>query len=59
MKLPLQVHEGNSLIDIKKYFIDVKSEFVKLFNLSPKKDGIVGRVQLKGINLYFGWVTEV
>ena len=37
----------------------LNAEFVKLFNLSPKKDGIVGPVQLKGINLYFGWVTEV
>jgi hypothetical protein len=33
------------------------AEFVILFNLSPKQDGIVGPVSINGINLYFGWVT--
>ena len=41
-----------------KWFEDYE-KFVKLFSLFPKKNGIVGPVQLNGINLYFGWVTEV
>ncbi|UCZ54978.1 hypothetical protein LGQ02_09750 [Bacillus shivajii] len=31
--------------------------FVELFHLSPKKNNIVGPVLLKGVNIYFGWVT--
>ncbi|MEB1809577.1 MAG: hypothetical protein LPK26_20155 [Bacillaceae bacterium] len=39
-----------------KWFGDY-AEIVKLFQLSPEKDGLVGPVKLNGINLYFGWVT--
>lgn len=34
------------------------AEFVKLFNLEVKKDEIVGPVEVNGVNLYLGWVTE-
>ncbi|WP_342615447.1 DUF6946 family protein [Peribacillus frigoritolerans] len=59
-----KVNANNSLMlvhsfsDAGKWFEDY-AEFVKLFHLSPKKDGIVGPVQVNGIDLYFGWVTEV
>ncbi|QIZ08469.1 hypothetical protein HFZ78_18590 [Priestia megaterium] len=58
------VNANNSLMLVHsfsqtgKWFEDY-AEFVKLFHLSPKKDGIVGPVQLNGVNLYFGWVNEV
>lgn len=32
-------------------------EFVKMFQVIPKKDAIVGPVLVNGIHLYFGWVT--
>jgi hypothetical protein len=56
------VNAKNSLVLVHsfnktgKWFEDY-AEFVKLFNISPKKDKIVGPVELNGINLYFGWVT--
>jgi hypothetical protein len=56
------VNAKNSLIlvhsfnETGKWFEDY-AEFVKLFHISPKKDKIVGPIQLKGVNLYFGWVT--
>ena len=48
----------HSFSETGKWFEDYE-KFVKLFSLFPKKNGIVGPVQLNGINLYFGWVTEV
>jgi hypothetical protein len=39
-----------------KWFEDY-ADFVKLFNLSPKRDEIAGPVSINGIKLYFGWVT--
>lgn len=39
-----------------KWFNDY-AHFVNLFNLDPKKDGVVGPVAVSGVNLYFGWVT--
>jgi hypothetical protein len=39
-----------------KWFEDYEA-FVELFDLTPKKDAIVGPVFLNGVNLYFGWVT--
>ncbi|WP_342598152.1 hypothetical protein MHB48_11100 [Psychrobacillus sp. FSL H8-0483] len=58
------INTNNSLMLVHSFsktgkWYEDYAEFVKLFNLSPKKDGIVGPVQLNGINLYFGWVTEV
>ncbi len=40
-----------------KWFEDYVN-FVKLFNLTPVENKIVGPISLDGINLYFGWVTE-
>ncbi|MEK4231265.1 DUF6946 family protein [Solibacillus sp. FSL H8-0538] len=59
-----KVNANNSLMlvhsfsETAKWFEDF-TEFVKLFHLSPKQDEIVGPIKLNGINLYFGWVTEV
>ncbi|MGM0840274.1 MAG: DUF6946 family protein [Bacillota bacterium] len=39
------------------WFEDYK-EFVNLFGVRGKKDGVVGPVNVNGIHLYFGWVTE-
>lgn len=46
----------HSFSETGKWFEDYE-EFVKLFHLTPKKDGIVGPVQVNGKELYFGWVT--
>ncbi|QED48081.1 DUF6946 family protein [Cytobacillus dafuensis] len=56
------VNANNSLMLVHSFsetgkWFDDYAEFVKLFHFSPKKDGIVGPVQLDGVNLYFGWVT--
>ena len=40
-----------------KWFEDYK-EFVNLFGVKAKKDAVVGPVDVNGIHLYFGWVTE-
>nr|WP_247747045.1 hypothetical protein [Alkalihalobacillus sp. BA299] len=48
----------HSYSEIGKWYGDY-AEFVKLFQLSPEKDGLVGPVQLNGINLYFSWVTGI
>jgi hypothetical protein len=47
----------HSFSETGKWYEDY-ADFVKLFHLSPKKDDIVGPVQLNGINLYFGWANE-
>lgn len=47
----------HSFSEEAKWFDDYDS-FVKLFNLSPSPNTIVGPVILDGINLYFGWITE-
>ncbi|WP_233522703.1 DUF6946 family protein [Peribacillus glennii] len=59
-----KVNAKNSLMLIHSFsetgkWFEHYAEFVKLFHLSPQKDGIVGPVQLNGVNLYFGWVTDV
>ncbi|WP_230980723.1 DUF6946 family protein [Rossellomorea arthrocnemi] len=41
----------------EKWFEDYK-EFVNLFGVKAKKDTVVGPVDVNGIQLYFGWVTE-
>lgn len=41
-----------------KWFEDY-SDFVKLFGLFAENDKVVGTAQINGVNLYFGWVTEV
>ncbi|MEK5175472.1 hypothetical protein NST63_19945 [Heyndrickxia sp. FSL W8-0496] len=46
----------HSFSETRKWFEDYVN-FVKLFNFSPNKDGIVGPVELNGVNMYFGWVT--
>jgi len=46
----------HSFSETGKWFEDY-AEFVALFNLSPKKDSVVGPVQINGVNLYFSWVT--
>ncbi len=46
----------HSFTEMGKRFDDY-AEFVNLFHLTPLKDGIVGPIQLNGVNLYFGWVT--
>lgn len=56
------VNAPNSLMLVQSFSASGRrfedyAEFVKLFNLSPKQDGIVGPVKLNGINLYFGWST--
>ncbi|MEH6908552.1 DUF6946 family protein [Neobacillus drentensis] len=57
-----QVNAKNALMlvhsfsETGKWYEDY-ADFVELFNLSPKKDTIVGPVLLDGINLFFGWVT--
>jgi hypothetical protein len=56
------VNAPNSLMLVQSFSESGKrfedyAEFVKLFNLSPKQNGIVGPVKLNGINLYFGWST--
>ncbi|MDZ5472413.1 hypothetical protein SM124_11705 [Bacillus sp. 31A1R] len=59
----LKVNANNALMlvhsfsETGKWFEDY-AEFVTLFQLSPEKNAIVGPVQLNGIDLYFGWVTE-
>ncbi|MFI8684687.1 DUF6946 family protein [Rossellomorea sp. NPDC077527] len=40
-----------------KWFEDYR-EFVDLFGLKAIKDSVVGPVEVDGIQLYFGWVTE-
>ncbi|MEH7235899.1 DUF6946 family protein [Bacillus sp. JJ1562] len=45
----------HSFSETGKWFEDY-AEFVQLFQLSPKKDEIVGPVDVNGVNLYFGWV---
>ncbi len=48
----------HSFSETAKWFEDF-AEFVKLFHLSPKQDEIIGPIQLNGVNLYYGWVTEI
>lgn len=48
----------HSFSETGKWYDDY-AEFVKLFHVTPKKDRIVGPVQLQGKELYFGWVTSV
>lgn len=40
-----------------KWFDDYK-EFVNLFGVKAKKDAVVGPVNVNGVQLYFGWVTD-
>lgn len=47
----------HSFSETGKWF-DEYAEFVTLFHVTPKKDGIVGPVQIQGKALYFGWVTR-
>ncbi|WP_416150297.1 DUF6946 family protein [Salipaludibacillus sp. HK11] len=35
------------------------ADFVKLFDLTPKEDKVVGPISLNGVNVYFGWINEV
>ena len=46
----------HSFSETSKWYEDY-AEFVKLFHLFPKKDNIIGPVNINGINLYFGWVN--
>ncbi|MGG1396898.1 hypothetical protein ABE288_03475 [Bacillus salipaludis] len=46
----------HSFSETGKWYEDY-ANFVRLFHLSPKRDGIVGPVELNEVNLYFGWVT--
>jgi hypothetical protein len=39
------------------WFEDYK-EFVNLFGVKAKKNAVVGPVNVNGVQLYFGWVTE-
>ncbi|MGJ9384486.1 DUF6946 family protein [Salipaludibacillus sp. CF4.18] len=38
---------------------DEYCEFVKMFELMPLRNSVVGPVLLNGVDVYFGWVTEV
>ncbi|WP_226672085.1 DUF6946 family protein [Rossellomorea aquimaris] len=40
-----------------KWFEDYR-EFVNLFGVKAKKDAVVGPVNVNGVQLYFGWVTD-
>lgn len=40
-----------------KWFSDYEA-FVELFNLSPKKNQVVGPLNIDGLDLYFGWVSD-
>ncbi|MFF5996455.1 hypothetical protein AAGS61_17210 [Lysinibacillus sp. KU-BSD001] len=59
-----KVNAKNSLMLVHSFRHEAKwfkdyANFVKLFDLTPLENNIVGPIQLDGINLYFGWVTEV
>ena len=59
-----KVNAKNSLMLVHSFSHEAKwfkdyANFVKLFDLTPLENNIVGPIQLDGINLYFGWVTEV
>ncbi|WP_316571439.1 DUF6946 family protein [Neobacillus sp. YIM B06451] len=45
----------HSFCEEGKWFDDYAS-FVKLFNLEPSRNAVVGPVAVNGVNLYFGWV---
>ena len=58
-----KVNAKNSLILVHSFSKEAKwfedyANFVKLFDITPKKNTIVGPIQIDEINLYFGWVTE-
>lgn len=59
-----KVNAKNSLMLVHSFSKEAKwfedyANFVKLFDLTPIENNIVGPIQLDDINLYFGWVTEV
>lgn len=47
----------HSFSEEAKWFEDY-ADFVKLYNLNPAKNAIVGPIKIDDVNLYFGWVTE-
>lgn len=58
-----RVQAKNALVLVHSFSKNAKrfkdyADFVKLFQLSPKEDMIVGPVSIEGVNVYFGWVNE-
>jgi len=58
-----EMNTANALILVhsfspeSKWFVDY-AEFVRLFNLLPEKDAVIGPVVINRVNLYFAWVTS-
>ncbi|PFG07783.1 hypothetical protein [Bacillus sp. es.034] len=57
------VHAKHALMLVHSFSQHAKwfeeyQEFVNLFGVKAKKDAVVGPVNVNGVQLYFGWVTE-
>ena len=56
------IHAKNALVlvhsfSVKEKGYDAFAEFVKLFDITPSKNKVVGPYVLNKTNLYFGWVS--
>lgn len=48
----------HSFSETGKWYEDY-ADFVKLFDLTPIQDKVVGPISINGVNVYFGWINEV
>ena len=63
IKVAKEVNAKNTLMLVHSFSKEGKgfddyAAFVELFKLKGKRDGVIGPVLVKGVSLYFGWVTS-